>query len=82
MPKFNPKMIQSGVEAEMAKWRGRSRIAKNSNFIAYGKIKSALDQMEKKGNKQQLNNLASFIGKQFVLLFAIIKWKTSYRNSN
>lgn len=69
MPKFNSKMIKSGVESEIAKWRGRSRVSKTSNFIAYGKIKSALVQMEKKGNKQELNQLASFLGKEFLALF-------------
>ena len=62
MPKFNPKMIKSGVEAEMAKWRGRSRVSKTSNHIAYGKIKSALVLMEKKGSKQEQNQLISFLG--------------------
>lgn len=69
MPKFNAKSIRAGVESEMTKWRGRSRVSKTSNFIAYGKIKAALVQMEKKGNKQDLNQLASFLGEQFSQLF-------------
>ena len=67
MPKFNSKMIKSGVEAELTKWRGRSRVSKTSNHISYGKIKAGLVQMEKKGNKQELNQLASYIGRQFNL---------------
>ena len=60
-------MITSGVEAEMTKWRGRSRVSKTSNHIAYGKIKSALNLMEKKGSKQEQNKLASYIGGWFLL---------------
>ena len=76
MPKFNSKTIKAGVESEMAKWRGRSRVAKTSNFIAYGKIKSALTLMEKKGTKQELNNLSSFIGGGFC--FILVKYKVKF----
>ena len=58
-------MIKSGIESEFTKWRGRSRVSKTSNHISYGKIKSALVQLEKKGTKQEINQLTTYIGREF-----------------
>lgn len=62
MPKFNAKTIKSSIETELTKWRGRSRVCKTSNHISYGKIKSALLALEKRGNKQELNQTSTYIG--------------------
>ena len=79
MPKFNPKTIRNSIECEMTKWRGRSRVTKTSNFITYGKIKAGLLAMEKKGSKQEINQLSSYIGRAMVSFIYIIEVNISLR---
>ena len=63
MPKTNQNKIAGQLRAEIAKWRGRSRITKNSNHIQYMKIKSAFSILEKELPKQKVKEMAQELGK-------------------
>ena len=62
MPKTSSNKIAGQLRAEIAKWRGRSRVTKNSNHIQYMKIKSTFSNLEKELPKQKLKEMAEELG--------------------
>ena len=62
MPKTNASKMANQVRAEIGKWRGRSRVTKNSNLLAYTKLKSHLKNLEKEVTKEKLSDIANEIG--------------------
>ena len=61
MPKTAGKLM-SQMRAEIGKWRGRSRVTKNSNLLSYTKLKRTIKLMEKEFSKEKIADIASEIG--------------------
>ena len=62
MPKTQGNKLVAQLRAQIAKWRGRSRVTKNSNNLAYLKIKSTFAALQKEISKDKLQNLATELG--------------------
>ena len=72
MPKTTAKSHKTQIDAELRKWKCRSRVMKTSSYIFFAKIRANLHGLEGMLSREELDSVSHDIGNFPLNLFDIV----------